>query len=482
MTLELPLFGKDADYWKELESVLTEDIDKEQVKKAYDFAYRAHLGQKRESGEPYISHPIWVAKTVAQLGAGEEAVIASILHDCVEDTSTTLDNIAEDFGDEVALLVEGMTEVKRKDKGVIFHETNIEVFRQFLFSSVNDVRVLIIRIVDKLHNGLTLTNLSRERQIKYAHRVFGVYGPVAEYVGLHYFKRLLEDIAFKVLYPDEANKIADLIESQANEEVNAEKEIKKEIEKMVTINNIHNIKIESRIKSLYSSYQKVKNKGWDRLKDRVGIRILANSITDCYSILGLLHSKYQYLPEDFNDYISSPKPNGYRSIQTTLSWKDKLTVEVQIRTYEMHEFNEFGPASHIAYKLGKNKCDGMGMEWVKDLVNWQKSNNKISNYRINVLDKFVYVFTPKGDTIQLPKGSTALDFAYRLHTAIGDKCNGVKINLKMAKIGDKLKTGDFVEILTTNKKNVNINWLEQVSTTLAKDHIRRKTMEKNDKI
>jgi GTP pyrophosphokinase len=290
--------------------------------------------------------------------------------------------------------------------------------------------------------------------------VLGIYGPVAEYVGLHYFKQQLEDIAFRILYTGEANKLEKILEEKSREEVKALALIKEDIVKALDVNRIGDYRIEGRIKSLYSSYLKIKNKGEGRLKDRVGIRILTKTIADCYMILGLLHSKYKYIPEEFDDYISDPKPNGYRSIQTTINWRDKLTVEVQIRTFAMHEFNEFGPASHIAYKLGKDSAKGVGMEWVRDLLKWQQADKNIKNYRINVLDKFVYVFTPKGDTIQMPVGSTALDFAYRIHGEIGDHCIGAKINQKMCKIDDFLKTGDLVEILTSKKAQRSRNGLK----------------------
>jgi GTP diphosphokinase / guanosine-3',5'-bis(diphosphate) 3'-diphosphatase len=452
MTLELPVFENKVDYWAELKSGLNQDLNVELIKEAFDFADKAHYGQKRESGEPYVSHPVWIAKVVAQLGVGQEAIIAALLHDCVEDTSVTIDDIANEFGDEVALLVSGLTEVKRKTSGIEVHETNIDVFRKFLFSSVNDVRVLIIRLVDKLHNGLTIEYLTKERQIKYAKRVLGIYAPVAEYVGLHYFKRILEDISFKILYPEEAVKIEKKLKSRANEERKALILIKDNIKKLLDINNLHNYEVQSRIKSLYGTYLKAKRRpGDEAFLDRVGIRVITESVADCYTVLGLLHSTYNYIPEEFNDYISSPKPNGYRSLQTTLNWRDKLTAEVQIRTKEMHEFNEFGPASHIAYKLSKNVDNSMGFEWVRDLIKWQKNDKNINNYTINVLAKYIYVFTPKGDTIQLPAGSTALDFAYRIHGEIGNHCVGAKINQKMGKIDDFLKTGDMVEILTSKK-------------------------------
>jgi len=452
MTLDLTIFNNNVDYWAELKSGLNENQNGELIKKAFDFADSAHSGQKRLSGERYICHPVWVAKIVAELEIGDEAIVAALLHDCVEDTAATIEDISNEFGDEVALLVSGLTEVKKKTSGIEMHQENIEIFRNFLFSSVNDVRVLIIRLVDKLHNGLTVSSLPKDRQIMYAKRVLGIYGPVAEYVGLHYFKRILEDISFKILYPEEAIKIEKKLKSVENEERKALILIKDNLKKLLDVNNLHNYEIEARIKGLYSTYIKtVKGHHGETFIDRVGIRVITGSIGDCYSVLGLLHSTYNYIPEEFDDYISSPKPNGYRSIQTTLNWRDKLTVEVQIRTKGMHEFNQFGPASHIAYKLSKNADGGMGFEWVKDLIKWQKTDKNINNYSINVLSKFIYVFTPKGDTIQLPTGSTALDFAYRIHGEIGDHCIGAKINQKMDKIDTVLKTGDLVEILTSKK-------------------------------
>ena len=301
-----------------------------------------------------------------------------------------------------------------------------------------------------------------------------IYGPLAEYVGLHYFKKRLEDIAFQILYTKEAKKIEKMFAEKEKDEIKALNLVKNEIEGILKINNLNNVAVEGRIKSLYSTYLKIKNKGKGyQVKDRVAIRVLTNNLVECYTVLGLLHAKYRSLPEEFEDYISTPKPNGYRSIQTTIAWKDGLTVEIQIKTKEMHEFNEFGPASHIAYKTGKEGGVGKGMEWVRDLVKWQKGDDNINNYRIKVLTSYVYVFNPKGDTIQLPKGSTALDFAYRIHTSIGDRCMGVKINGKMSKIDDLLQTGDLVEVLLSKKLNVNKNWLDIVKTTTAREHIKK---------
>ena len=463
-------------YWGELEKYLKKgNFNVEEIKKCYEFALEAHKNQKRDSGEAYISHPAWIAKVTAQLDIGQEAVKAALLHDCVEDTDVTIDDIADQFGDEVALLVSGLTEVAKKTKGTQINQTNIEVFRKFLFSSVNDVRVLILRIIDKLHNGLTISYVSEERQKKYAKNILGIYGPVAEYVGLHYFKKLIEDIAFQVLYKDEADELKKIIEENSKNELRAMVMVKDDLEKMMKINNINSAVVEGRIKSLYSTFLKLKKKGEKyKIKDRVAVRILVDNVEDCYTALGLLHAKYKYLEDEFVDYIATPKPNGYRSIQTTINWKDKLTVEIQVKTKEMHNFNEFGPASHIAYKLGKGAgVQGLGMDWVKDLVNWQKGEKDVKNYRLHVLTDYVYVFTPRGDAIQMLCGSTGLDFAYRIHTSIGDHCSGIKINGKMAKMESKLKTGDLVEALISKKMNVNKNWLEIVKTQWAREHIRK---------
>jgi len=463
-------------YWNDLEQCLVDkNFNQETIKKAYDFMVNAHQGQYRYSGKPYISHPAWIAKVIAQLNIGQEAVITALLHDCVEDTSIKLEEIADRFGDEVALLVSGLTEVKTKTKGLQINQTNIDVFRKFFFSSVDDVRVLIIRLIDKLHNSLTIEYLPKDRQIIYAKNIMKIYGPLADYVGLHYFKKLLEDIAFQILYPKEAKKIEKMFKERSKDEIKALNLVKNELEGILKINNINNTIVEGRIKSLYSTFLKIKKKGDDyEVKDRVAIRVLTDNLVDCYTVLGLLQAKYRTLPEEFEDYISNPKPNGYRSIQTTIAWRDKMTVEIQIKTKQMHEFNEFGPASHIVYKMGKGVMEnGRGMEWVKDLVKWQKGDKKINNYQLKVLTNYIYVFTPKGDIIQLPKGSTALDFAYRVHTSVGDRCKGVKINGKMAKIDDELKTGDLIEVLLGKKNNVNKNWLDVVKTTFAKEHIRK---------
>ena len=471
MDLQLFSIKRKNDYWGELSRHIKKK-NRKKIRKSFDFAKLAHQGQKRVSGLDFISHPVWVAKVVVQFDMGVEAVQAALLHDCVEDTKTTVDEIADKFGDEVALLVDGLTEVKRRTKGIKVHQTSIEVFKRFLFSSVDDVRILMIRLVDKLHNGLTIKYLSASRQEEYARRVFGIYGPIAEYVGMHYFKRKLDDISFKILYPKESKKLEiELLENKKNE-LKALEAIKTDMKSMLKINHLNGVEVQGRIKSLYSTFLKIKKKGLDGVKDRVGIRVLAENIGDCYVILGLLHAKYPYIDAEFDDYVSTPKLNGYRSLQTTLNWKKGLTVEVQIRTFEMHEFNEFGPASHIAYKYGQGKTRG-GYRWVKDLLKWQRGKGGVKNYRIKVLTDYIYVFTPKGDTIQLPSGCSGLDFAYRIHSGLGDRCKGIMINGKIAKIKKRLETGDVVEVLTSKKINANESWLKLAKTTSARAHIRR---------
>jgi len=480
--IDLSVNRERYDYWQTLLGWLEKsNLPTEKIREAYLLAEKYYEGKKRDSGEDFISHPVWVASLIAQLGIGEEAVVVALLHEMVsEKDGISVDEIANRFGDETALLAEGLSEVRKKTGGIEVKKNNVEFFRRFLFSSLNDVRVMIVRLSDKLHDGLTIDGLSTEKQIAYAKRVASLYSPISEYVGLHYFKRKFDDISFRVLYPAEAKKMEDFLEERKNIELKALAKVKSEIENNLKINNINNYEIQGRIKSLYSTYLKIKNKGEDKVKDRVGIRILCKSVADCYNVLGLLHAKYKYLTDEFDDYISNPKPNGYRSLQTTLNFENKTTLEVQIRTFEMHEFNEFGPASHVAYKMSQNDEGGKGFEWLKDLIQWQKIDDKNAyNYKINVLNNFVYVFTPKGDVIQLPKGATALDFAYRIHTNIGDRCMGVKINNKMCKIDTVLNNGDEIEILTNNKLNVSKNWLEAVKTRWAKEHIRKMTAIEN---
>ncbi len=460
--------------WEKLEKCLPKVSNKEKIKLAWEFGYHAHLGQKRDSGEMYFTHPVWIASVVAQLNIGDEAVCAALLHDTVEDTEISLEMIANMFGDEVALLVSGLTDIKDRSQKAVLKDSNIEIYKKFLFSSVNDVRVLVIRLVDKLHNGLTLKHVSQEKKAKYGKKVLAVYAPVAEYVGLHYFKRLLEDLAFEAVYPIEARQINSMLVGRRKEEERVQAKLKYSIEQTLRANHVTHYEIQSRIKGLYSTFQKIKKKGDSyNFKDRIGLRILVDSIEVCYTILGLLHAQNKHLPDEFDDYISNPKINGYRSLQTTLVWGE-FNVEVQIRTFEMHDFNEFGPASHIAYKLNSKNQDSMGYEWVKNLVAWEKDKDKnVKNYKISVLQDHIYVFTPHDDVIQLPKSSVALDFAYYIHREIGEKCIGAKINETMGKLSTPLKTGDKVEIIVGSKINVNRDWLRIAKTKHALEQIRK---------
>ena len=461
--------------WQDIEKVLATDIDVDYVKKAFVFSKKCHQNQLRISGEDFVTHPLWMARIVAQLGLGQKTIVVALLHDTLENSQTSIEEIATLFGDEVALLVDGLTEVSRKTKGIEIQKNNLDIFRNFLFSSVNDVRVLIIRLIDKLHNGLTIEPMSAEVKIRFAKRVMSIYGPVAAYVGLYFFKQQLEDIAFTILYPAESKKLVDDLEARRVEEEMAQSSVIDNIQRVLVLNRINGFEIQSRIKSLYSTFLKLSSKDYqgDRgLKDRVGFRILLATVEDCYIVLGLIHSKFRYLPDEFHDYISNPKINGYRSLQTTVYWKDNLTVEIQIRTFEMHEYNEFGPASHIAYKMSKNLTQSQGMEWVKDLVKWQK-NDTVNNYQISVLTDNIYVFTPKGDVIQLPCGSCGLDFAYTVHSHLGDFCKGILVNKKMVKISDKLKTGDSVEVLVDGKFKAKAEWLTYVVSTAAKDQLKK---------
>jgi GTP pyrophosphokinase len=468
----------------------TADVAK--IKKAYFFARRAHQGQKRKSGHPFITHPAYVAYLAASLGLDESSIIASLLHDCLEDSNVDLDKVEKRFGLEVALIVEGMTAFKRAGRRLENLGESMANFQKMLISSVDDIRVLIIRLADKLHNALTVEYLPPKRRKQFAQGLLRIYAPLAEYVGLGFFKRELEDIAFSILYPKE---YAWLKTTLSNYEESREKRlaiISKRLKKALLKNKIRYESIYGRRKGLWSLYQKMKRyvaQGritWEdprEILDQVGITIIVPDIPACYAALGVVHRLYHYLPEEFDDYISSyissPKPNGYRSIQTTVRF-GRSTAEIQIKTFKMHEYNEFGPASHIAYKAsGGRSVTDFSYSWVRQLVSW-KDNRRRNRFKLRVFDQFVYVVTPKGDVIQLPKGSTPLDFAYHIHTRLGDYCRGALVNGKMVELSSVLENGDMVEILKAKRKiGPKPDWLNLVKTGLAKRIIRRRLRKKN---
>jgi GTP pyrophosphokinase len=461
-------------------------VDLSRMRQAYRFAERTHQGQKRLSGQPFISHPLAVANLVADLNLDEDSIIASLFHDVLDEANlqVRLGQIETNFGLDVALLVEGVSNFRQVARKFPIHEESIDEFRKFLLASIEDVRVLIIRLSDKVHNSRTLDPLPEEDQKRFAKRVFHLYAPLAEYAGLGAYKRELDDKAFKVLYPKEYKWMLKKLQSDKEKRKSLVKELNGEIEEELNKKQIQYEEIFGRAKGLWSTYKKIQRylkkgkitkKDPSAVLDQIGLTVLVPDIPSAYATLGIIHTRWQFLREELDDYIANPKPNGYRAIQTTIKWKKNMTAEIQIKTPEMHEHNEFGPASHIAYKVtgGKSVSD-FSYQWVKELVSW-RDEGKHKHYKIKVFEDYVYCLTPKGDILQLPKGSTPVDFAYQIHTEIGHACCGVKIDGKMAKLSCQLQNGDLVEILTDDKRSKpNRDWLEFVKTKEARKQIRSK--------
>jgi len=458
-------------------------LEPARLEKAYLFASQAHRGQKRLSQEDFIHHPLYVAWLTVQLHLDETSVIAALLHDTVEEGGASLKGIEEEFGLEVALIVDGLTKVRQETRKFVFHQEGVEDFRKLLLASVDDVRVLLIRLCDKLHNGLTVDSLPPQRQKHYAQGIFHLYGPLAEYIGLGFFKRELEDIAFQILYPQQYRQLRKKLRVRKKKRRERVRSLIRALHVLLKKRRIPYLEIYGRDKGLYSIWQKiqrqikkgkVKKADPAHILDKIGVTVLTEDIASCYAVLGAVHNRWEFLPEEFDDYISRPKPNGYRAIQTTIHYGQE-TAEIQIKTQQMHEYNEFGPASHIAYKAagGKSVAD-FSYLWVKKLVSWQKQKNGVKNFRVRVFDKYVFVATPKGDVIQLEKGSTPLDFAYRIHTLLGDCCQAAKVNGKIVKLSYRLQNGDFVEIIKSPQPlGPKRDWLHLVKMEETKRKIRR---------
>lgn len=458
--------------------------DLEKIKKAYDFAKSIHSNQKRASGEPFIIHPLAVAELVVDLNLDEDSVCAALLHDVIEESEgkVTLSDIEKNFGLEIALIVDGLTNFRETVKRFPVHRESLDNLRKLLLASVDDIRVLIVRLADKIHNGRTIKFLPKDRQKKFAQRVFSIYSPLAEFISLWVFKRELEDIAFKVLYPDDYLWLKKNLKSSQEKSEKILEKLIKEINEALAGRKINGVDIFGRTKGLWSTWCKIQKyvesgrisrKDSSVVLDVIGVSVLVDDVDTCYAVLGVIHSIWEYLPDSFDDYISRPKPNGYQALQTTVLVNDTF-AEVQIKTRKMHEYNEFGPASHIAYKIagGKN-VSNYSYGWVKELVRW-KNGEKQRQFKIRVFEKYVYILTPKGDIIQLQKEATPIDFAYRIHTSLGNSCRGVKVNEKMVRLDYELQNGDLVEILVNpRQKHPKQKWLEFAKTKEARDKIKK---------
>lgn len=458
--------------------------DLKRVRSAYNFAKRAHQDQKRLSGRPFIDHALSVAHLIADLKLDEDSIVTALLHDVLDEgkRDVQLEEIEKEFGLDVALLADGVSNFRQAGRKFPINEGSVNQFRKFLLASIEDVRVLIIRLADKIHNARTLEALPKENQERFAKRVFHLYSPLAEYAGLGAYKRELGDKAFQILYSDDYQWLVDELEASGNERKKLVKQLSKKLDKRLKERKINYYRIFGRAKGLWSTYQKIQRylsvgkidqKDPAVILDKIGVTVLADDVDNCYAALGVIHSNWEYISSQLDDYIANPKPNGYQAIQTTISLRKDLTAEIQIKTSEMHEYNEFGPASHIAYKvMGKENVSDYSYQWVKELVSW-RDKGKHKHYKVKVFEDYVYCLTPQGDILQLPKGSTPVDFAYQIHTEVGHSCSGAIVNGEMVKLSYQLQNGDLVEILTDEKRTKpNRNWLEFVQTKEAERRIR----------
>lgn len=456
------------------------NIDKNLIQKAYDLAFEAHETQKRESGEPYIIHPIEVACILAEIGMDTSTICAGILHDVVEDTDYTYDDILNIFGKEVADLVQGVTKlgkIKYKSK----EEQQADNVRKMLLAMAKDIRVILIKLADRLHNLRTLKYMPEHKQKQKAKETLDIYAPLAHRLGISKIKWELEDLSLRYLKPDE---YYDLVEQICAKRVEREayiSEIVDDLSKNISKSGIK-ADIQGRPKHFYSIYNKMqkKNKSLDQIFDLTAIRILVETVVDCYATLGIVHTMYKPMPGRFKDYIAMPKPNMYQSLHTTVMGPKGKPFEIQIRTYEMHNTAEYGIAAHWKYKEGANGENNNlenKLTWLSDILEWQGETSDAEEFmeafKIDLFSDEIFVFTPKGRVISLPNESTPIDFAYRIHTDVGHRCIGAKVNGKIVPLDFKLKTGEIVEVITSPMdKAPSIDWLSVVKSNHAKSKIK----------
>lgn len=467
-----------------------EELDK--IYQAYLFASEKHKNQVRKSGDPYIVHLLGVARILSELNTGPTTIIAGLLHDTIEDTDTTEEEITEKFGKEVCYLVQGVTKVTRLSD---YHNVDFEAesHRKIFIAMAKDIRVIIIKLADRLHNMRTLQFQPPEKQKKIAKETRDVYAPIAHRLGLSQVKTELEDLSLFYLEREKFEEIENLLSRQSTNMKNAIDVLKNKIVEILTPTNIL-FEITSRVKSIYSIYKKmyVKGKAFDDIYDIMALRIITETEMNCYELLGYIHANFKPIPGRFKDYIAMPKPNMYQSLHTTIVTSDGHTFEIQIRTKKMDEIAEEGVAAHWRYKENKKydaKTEQQEIEeqlhWFRDFVSVtneiQDGNAKeyVEALQHDIFDANVYVFTPKGKVVTLPNGSTPIDFAYKIHTDVGNTLAGAKVNNQMVPISRVLQTGDVVEIITNKNATPNSEWLNMATSSIAKSHIRKFLMKQN---
>lgn len=456
--------------------------DQDLLDRAYAKAEQLHEGVTRKSGEPYITHPLAVATIAAEIGMDTTTIAAALLHDTVEDTEYSLDDLTADFGEEVARLVDGVTKL---DKMVLGSAAEAETIRKMIVAMANDPRVLVIKVSDRLHNMRTMRFLPPEKQAKKARETLEVIAPLAHRLGMATVKWELEDLSFAILYPKKYDEIVRLVADRAPKRDQYLAKVSQEIETSMRRLGV-NAEVVGRPKHYWSIYQKmiVRGRDFDEIFDLVGVRILVDSVRDCYAAVGAIHTLYQPMPGRFKDYISAPRFGVYQSLHTTVIGPDAKPLEVQIRTHEMHHKAEFGIAAHWRYKetKGSHKGDNAELDqmaWMRQLLDWQKEaadpNEFLDSLRYDLSTNQIFVFTPKGDAITLPVDSTPVDFAYSVHTEVGHRCIGAKVNGKLVPLESRLKTGDKVEIFTSKDQSSgpSKDWQKFVVSPRAKAKIRQ---------
>ena len=477
------------------------DIDIEKVKKAYNYSREAHEGQKRKSGEPYIIHPLQVADILASLNMDEASIITALLHDVVEDTKVSLEEISKEFGSHVAFLVDGVTKISRM-KFRNLHQKQGENIRKMILAMGKDVRVILVKLADRLHNLRTLQHMPKDKQVRIGSESLEIYTPLAARLGMHEIKLEMEDLSLRYSSPETFKGLKDKISKMTKDRDSYTNKVIEVLRKeLQDKTKIKNPEVQGRLKNIYSVYRKMAkyDLSLEDIHDLIAFRICVDEVHECYEVLGLIHSLWKPVHGRFKDYIATPKINGYQSLHTTVIGPDGYRIEIQIRTHKMHVMAERGIASHWIYKEGGTKdsvaTSAIGkFNWLKDLVSLHQNSSDptefLENVKMDLFESEIYVFTPAGDIKELPKDATPIDFAYSVHTDVGSKIVGAKVNDRQVPIKHKLKNGDVVEVTTSSKQKPSKDWLKMCVTSKARSKIknfltleeRKKSLEIGQKI